>query len=197
MFSSLFGGRAGKSRGNKTAGKAAAAAAAEVDGAPLAEPDAPAAPLHGETLEAVIATQRKRWRACQRYAEKAEKRRDSYLQKAETTGDEEDAALCNEKATEAEELRKGKTAMFITLQAQISVLERVMTESGFQTQGLDEDFDEAEERMDEAEMTLREEREEIRVQRESAEEMSRLLSRNIAVHVDDDEDRGDVDQVAA
>lgn len=193
MFSSLFGGRNGGGSASKQRGNRGGKGGAGGEPAVNTEPETVLRPSHSETLEAVVATQKKRCRASQRHSERAEKRRDAYLRQAETTADPEEAETFNEKAAEAESLRKSKTALFITLQTQIDVLERVLMESGLRSQGLDEDLDAAVQRMERAEQTLREDREEVRAQRESAEEMSRMLSKNIAMPVDEDEVRDELE----
>lgn len=167
MFSSLFGRGGGGGKNKKSPPPL-----------PGDNPPSPTLP-NAETLAAVIATQKKRRAACGRQATKAEGRRDSFLHKAETCVHVVDATTLNEKAAQAENVRKSKTAMMITLQAQIDVLERVAAEAGMSAQGLDEDFEEADRRMERGEEQLRVDQEDIRVQQENAEEMSLLLSRGI------------------
>lgn len=134
---------------------------------------------HGETLVAVITGQQRRCRQCQRQAEKAEARRNALLTEAEAAvargAPPSEVDELNERAREQEELRKTKTELCIALQGQVAVLERVLTESGFATQGLDEDPEKAEVRQAAEEAQYHMSREEVRVQRESAEEMSHLL----------------------
>lgn len=185
MFSSLFGGRGGgKAKGAKAAAKEAAAAAAkaaaaEAERLPGARP---------ETLETVIETQRVRCAQCQRHAEKAEHRRDNLLASAEVAEDADEAEHLNEAASEQEELRKAKTDMCIALQAQIGVLERVLTESGLRSQGIDEDLEAAAARQEKEEEGYYIEREKVSEIREKNEEVSLLLSQNTfhdAVDVDE------------
>lgn len=188
MFSSLFGrSSSGGGRGKKPS-------------SPHADSDQLASsplPPSTETLAAVIATQRKRRQACARQAAKAEHRRDSFLHKAETCVHVVDASALNEKAAQAENARKAKTAMVITLQAQIDVLERVAAEAGMSVLGLDEDLDAADARVQREEENLRVDQEDVRVQQENAEEMSLLLSRGIELpHEEEDSDaaiRGQID----
>lgn len=141
-----------------------------------------AAAAHAETLEAVIATQQRRCHHCQRSAEKAEERRDALLAEAESAaagGAAEDAAELNDRAREQENLRKSKTDLCIALQAQIGVLERVLAESGFAKQDLDEDPEVAAARQAAEESQLYASREHVRAQQEQAEEMSYMLAQGL------------------
>lgn len=141
----------------------------------------------GETLAAVILRQKRRKKACAERAAKAENRRDALLEEAKVCEDPETAAAHNDKARAAENVRKKMTAMVITLRAQIGVLDKVITEFGFKDTRGEEDPLIADERIATGEQHVREADEDIRVQREKAEQISRMLSQNIAMPMDEDD----------
>ena len=178
MLSALFGTRA-SAGGQGQKGQRAAANGKD---------DSSSAVDNAETLAGVIARQKRRRKLCMEHAAKAEHRRNVLLQEAETAVQPADVAALNEKARAAENVRKNMTAQVISLQAQLAVLDRVMTEFGFREHNIDEDSELADIRMTREEEELKEEQENVRIQQENAEEMSRILSQNITVPIDEVEE---------